>query len=79
MRLFGKGSRLCSAGFCFFSKAQWGFGLGLTVLGIIGLRLGIPDLDRQVRTDVPLIRHWFPAPIDCTKLIGIWPQKGMRP
>lgn len=67
MHLLRKGSRIRKVGAWAFGKAKWGFGLGLTVLGIIGSLLGIPDLNRQVRTDVPLIRCWFPVAMDRTK------------
>lgn len=67
MRILKKDSRLRRAGSWMFGRAKWGFGLALTIMGIIGSLLGIPDLNRQVRTDVPLVRCWFPVAMDATK------------
>jgi tetratricopeptide (TPR) repeat protein len=67
MRYFSKGSPLLTRSFWLFGKARWVFGLFLTVLGIVGTLLGVPDLNQQLRTDLPGLRCWFPVPMDEAK------------
>jgi tetratricopeptide (TPR) repeat protein len=40
------------------------FALGLTVLGIVGSLVGIPDLALKVRTRVPIVRCLWPPPME---------------
>ena len=48
-------------------KARWALGLTLAVLGALGTFLGVPDLNEQMRTELPGLRCWAPAPMDNTK------------
>jgi tetratricopeptide (TPR) repeat protein len=50
-----------------FGKARWLVGLFLAALGTVASLMGIPELNQQVRTDLPGFRCWFPVPMDEAK------------
>jgi tetratricopeptide (TPR) repeat protein len=62
-----KGSLLHTRSLWVFGKARWLLGAILFVLGTLGTLLGVPALGNQLRTDVPGLRCWFPAPMDNSK------------
>jgi len=50
-----------------FGRARWLLGAVLFVLGAIGALMGIPDLNAQLRSDLPGLRCWAPVPMDDAK------------
>jgi tetratricopeptide (TPR) repeat protein/ribosomal protein L34 len=43
---------------------RWAIALFLSLLGTVGLLLTIPDVNKQLRTEVPIIRCAFPYPME---------------
>lgn len=46
-----------------FGRARWLLGATLFVLGAIGALMGIPDLNAQLRSELPGLRCWVPVPM----------------
>lgn len=60
-------TRARSIGALLFGKAKWGVGFILGLSGVLGTLLGVPEINQQLRTTLPLVRCWFPVPMDATR------------
>jgi tetratricopeptide (TPR) repeat protein len=67
MKHLRKGSLLRTRSFWMFGKARWLAGAILALLGTLATLLGVPELNNQIRTDLPGFRCWFPVPMDDSK------------
>lgn len=67
MNYFRKGSSLQTRSLWVFGKARWLIGVILCVLGAVGTFLGVPDLSNRLRTELPVLRCWYPVAMDSSK------------
>ncbi|HXF61864.1 MAG TPA: tetratricopeptide repeat protein [Caldilineaceae bacterium] len=67
LRTLLRGSLIRTRSLWIFGKARWLVGLALAALGTLGTLLGVPELNQQMRTEIPGLRCWFPVPMDDAK------------
>lgn len=66
-RLLAEGSPLRTYSAQFFRRTRWLLLLVITILGGTSTLLAIPETGARIRNQIPLVRCWWPVPMDSAR------------